>query len=177
MCCATDPFVTSEPPKYLWFIFFNENQHIFHISPPTYLTHIFFYVLYFIHRFLLFLKLFLGMGLLWVFEIFAGISSVDWWVEKLPKPRKIYVKNILWFRHLTNILNMLQGLYIFLIFVCKRNVFEAISKMRKGSQNLTGLNLLRSKNKGPSATIMTRMSKLTSSFHRSSGPNTDPNVI
>ena len=129
------------------------------------------------YRFLLFLKLFLGMGLLWVFEIFAGISSVDWWVEKLPKPRKIYVKNILWFRHLTNILNMLQGLYIFLIFVCKRNVFEAISKMRKGSQTLTGLNLLRSKNKGPSATIMTRMSKLTSSFHRSSGPNTDPNVI
>ena len=39
-------FVTSEPPKYLWFIFFNENQHIFHISPPTYLTHIFF--MYFI---------------------------------------------------------------------------------------------------------------------------------
>ena len=98
-------------------------------------------------------------------------------LKSYQKPRKIYVKNILWFRHLTNILNMLQGLYIFLIFVCKRNVFEAISKMRKGSQTLTGLNLLRSKNKGPSATIMTRMSKLTSSFHRSSGPNTDPNVI
>merc|ERR1712008_133774 len=103
---------------------------------------------------------FLGMGFLWVFEIFAGVSSVDW--------------------HLTNILNMLQGLYIFLIFVCKRNVFEAISKMRKGGgQTPTGLNLLRSRNKvGPSATIMTRMSKLTSSLGsvRSSGPNTDPNT-
>ena len=32
------------------------------------------------------------------------------------------------FRYLTDILNMMQGFYIFLIFVCKQNVYEALLK-------------------------------------------------
>ena len=32
------------------------------------------------------------------------------------------------FRYFTDILNMLQGFYVFLIFVCKRNVYQEILK-------------------------------------------------
>jgi len=57
-------------------------------------------------KFLLYIKLFVGMGFIWTFEILSGLlphsSSHVWWV--------------------TDTLNMCQGLYVFLIFACKRNV-------------------------------------------------------
>merc|ERR1712218_267227 len=64
-------------------------------------------------RFLLFLKLFIGMGIMWTFEIIAGLSG-DVTDESV------------W--HFTNVLIMLQGFYVFLIFACKRNVYEALFK-------------------------------------------------
>merc|ERR1712156_1366824 len=78
-----------------------------------------------IDRFLLFLKLFLGMGMMWIFEIIAGIFDD-------------HVDESAWY--LTDVFNMLQGFYIFIIFVCKRNVYDAILKM---------LNIRR--NQGPSS--------------------------
>ena len=39
------------------------------------------------------------------------------------------------FRYFTDILNMLQGFYVFLIFVCKRNVYQEIVK-KTGRYNL-----------------------------------------
>ena len=51
------------------------------------------------------------MGFIWIFEIIAGI--VDDAVHEST-----------WY--FTDTLNMLQGFYVFLIFVCKRNVFRAV---------------------------------------------------
>lgn len=65
-------------------------------------------------RVFLFMKLFLGMGLLWFFEIIGGLLND-------------HVHESAWY--VFDVLNMLQGLYIFAIFVVKRNVIEAILKM------------------------------------------------
>merc|ERR1712142_46966 len=65
------------------------------------------------------------MGMMWVFEIIAGIFDDQ-------------VDESAWY--LTDVFNMLQGFYIFIIFVCKRNVYDAILKM---------LNIRR--NQGPSS--------------------------
>ena len=65
-------------------------------------------------RVFLFMKLFLGMGLLWFFEIIGGLLNE-------------HVHESAWY--VFDVLNMLQGLYIFVIFVVKRNVIEAILKM------------------------------------------------
>ena len=70
---------------------------------------------------------------------------------------------------------MLQGFYIFVIFVCKRNIFEAISNRKRGHNTQDGGKLLRN---NPTGTIMTRLSRLTTSLggsKQSFGPNTDPN--
>ena len=38
-------------------------------------------------------------------------------------------------RYVTDIINMLQGVYIFIIFVCKRNVFDLLlNRARRGGQ-------------------------------------------
>ena len=63
-------------------------------------------------RFLLFIKLFFGMGFTWIIDIISGLISDD------------VVAEHHWY--FTDILNMLQGVYIFIIFVCKRNVFRII---------------------------------------------------
>jgi hypothetical protein len=65
-------------------------------------------------RVFLFMKLFLGMGLLWFFEIIGGLLNE-------------HVHESAWY--VFDVLNMLQGLYIFAIFVVKRSVIEAILKM------------------------------------------------
>nr|XP_040579384.1 G-protein coupled receptor Mth2-like isoform X1 [Lepeophtheirus salmonis] len=78
-------------------------------------------------RFALFMKLFLGMGIIWIFEILAkGTSGIV--------PQEVW--------YFTDILNMLQGFYVFLIFVCKRNVIEVILKKdsKLGSSVKTGEN-------------------------------------
>ena len=62
-------------------------------------------------KFLIYLRLFLGMGAIWIFEIIAGLFDE-------------HVHESAWY--LTDILNMFQGFYVFLIFVCKRNVIFAI---------------------------------------------------
>ena len=55
------------------------------------------------------------MGFIWIFEIIAGL--VDDAVHESS-----------WY--FTDAINMLQGFYIFLIFVCKRNVFRAIMDVK-----------------------------------------------
>ena len=94
-------------------------------------------------RFLVFIKLSFGMGLIWSMEIVSGVLGDDvdeakWWVNlssqlQFTHDKVELIKYFLWsnvitcvsyFRYFTDILNMLQGVYIFLIFVCKRNVYE-----------------------------------------------------
>ena len=62
-------------------------------------------------KFLVYLKLFIGMGFIWIFEIISGLA-------------KDQVHESSWY--FTDILNMFQGLYVFVCFVCKRNVIFAI---------------------------------------------------
>lgn len=64
-------------------------------------------------RFYMFLKHFIGIGILWSFEVISGLLDD-------------HVAEEVWY--VTDVLNMLQGLYIFIIFVCKRSVLEAILK-------------------------------------------------
>ena len=58
---------------------------------------------------MLYAKMFIGMGFIWTFEILAGLVEGDqrYW-------------------YFTDILNMCQGFYIFIVFVCKRNVFNMV---------------------------------------------------
>ena len=96
------------------------------------------------NRFLLFLKLFFGMGFIWTFDIISGLIGDD------------VVAEHHWY--FTDCLNMLQGVYIFIIFVCKRNVFKVIFKrdiiFSKSSKESGGFPLqirnLRSANKNSS---------------------------
>ena len=62
-------------------------------------------------QFMVYVKLFLGMGFIWIFEIISGFANDG-------------VHESAWY--LTDLLNMLQGVYVFLIFVCKRSVVFAI---------------------------------------------------
>ena len=83
-------------------------------------------------RFWLFFKLFLGMGILWVFELIAGFLDE-------------YVSEYVFY--FTDTLNLLQGVYVFAIFVCKRAVFDDILKFLKldkyfqGNQSTMATNL------------------------------------
>merc|ERR1712079_880526 len=64
-------------------------------------------------RICLYLRLFLGMGIIWYFELLAFALNT-----KGTAQRWLY---------LADILNMLQGVWVFLTFVCKRNVFQVVS--------------------------------------------------
>ena len=66
------------------------------------------------NRLLLFIKLFFGMGFMWTMDIVSGLIS-----EEVVSEENWYF---------TDVLNMLQGVYIFIIFVCKRNVFKVVFK-------------------------------------------------
>ena len=62
-------------------------------------------------KFVMYLKLFVGMGFIWTFEIISGLTHKStgasvWW--------------------LTDVLNMSQGFYVFFVFICKRKVFRVI---------------------------------------------------
>jgi len=64
-----------------------------------------------------YLRLFLGMGVPWYAEIIAfGLTS------SRPDPRIFYF---------TDTLNMLQGVWVFFIFVFKKNVLDVLSKKKK----------------------------------------------
>merc|ERR1719245_463414 len=72
-------------------------------------------------KFLTYTKLFLGFGFMWTFEIISGLaadstSKSDW--------------------YFTDVMNMLQPLYVFVIFVLKRNVINLIlGRDKKGRQS------------------------------------------
>ena len=62
-------------------------------------------------KFVMYLKLFIGMGFIWTFEIISGVFHES-------------TGSAVWY--FTDVLNMLQGFYIFAVFVCKRKVFNVI---------------------------------------------------
>jgi len=74
----------------------------------------------FAHRFKMYLKLFIVMGISWVMEIIA------WWIDADLVPV------IVWYP--SNIINSLQGLIIFIIFVCRKKIKHLLLK-RFGGQN------------------------------------------
>ena len=65
----------------------------------------------------MYIKLFGGMGLLWFFEIIGSLINSD--------EENFYVFDIL---------NMLQGFYIFVVHVCKPNVIDIIKDRINGRQ-------------------------------------------
>ena len=76
----------------------------------------------------------------------------------------------IFFRYVTDILNMLQGFYIFIIFICKRNVIEASLKQLgkdKPSAGTTNIPLIPFKKKNPD---------IVSGFSGNSGPTYVTNV-
>ena len=64
------------------------------------------------NRFLLFLKLFIVTGFIWIFDIISGLIGDEAILEHH------------WY--FIDCLNMLQGFSVFVIFVCKRNVFNVV---------------------------------------------------
>ena len=65
----------------------------------------------------MYIKLFSGMGLLWIFEIIGGLSNA----------REEYF-------YVVDILNMLQGFYIFIIHICNPNVINIIINSRRNGR-------------------------------------------
>ncbi|XP_071447323.1 probable G-protein coupled receptor Mth-like 3 [Hetaerina americana] len=74
------------------------------------------------YKCLLYLSVFMIMGILWIFEVISFLCKgmEDWW-------------------RLTDILNCLQGVYIFLIVVCRKRVVIALSKRRWGHSLVSSL--------------------------------------
>ena len=67
-------------------------------------------------------KLFIGMGFIWTFEIISGLTQ-----HKTGE-------SAWWF---TDFLNMMQGFYIFVIFICKRTVFNVVFGIKESRANNT----------------------------------------
>ena len=66
----------------------------------------------------MYLKLFIVMGITWVLEILAWVIGTN----ILPK--------YIWY--LADIINALQGLIIFVVFVCRRKIKEMLLKQFRG---------------------------------------------
>eukprot|EP00092_Neocalanus_flemingeri_P013361 GFUD01014405.1.p1 GENE.GFUD01014405.1~~GFUD01014405.1.p1 ORF type:complete len:735 (+),score=104.42 GFUD01014405.1:71-2275(+) len=64
----------------------------------------------------LYLRLFLGMGVIWYFEI------ISWYTGNEHQDQK--------WAYVFDVINMMQGVWVFLIFVCKRNVLKVILKQK-----------------------------------------------
>ena len=64
------------------------------------------------HRFIMYIKLFFGMWFFWSMEIVSGLLTQEDFSEE--------------YWYFTDVLNMMQGFYVFVIFVCNRNVYKAI---------------------------------------------------
>merc|ERR1719278_43900 len=72
-------------------------------------------------KMLIYTKLFLGMGITWYFEILNfALSSLE------LDPRWMVF---------TDTLNMCQGVWVFIIFVCKRNVYNVVTGKWKNLYN------------------------------------------
>ena len=84
-------------------------------------------------KFVMYLKLFIGMGFIWIFEIISGL------VHKETGAAAWYF---------TDVLNMLQGFYIFFVFICKRKVFNVIcgddKNRNRGQENDNFMSTIRS---------------------------------
>ena len=63
----------------------------------------------------MYIKLFGTLGLFWIFEIIGGLSSESFYIF--------------------DILNMLQGFYIFVIYVCQPNVIKIIKDIINDRQS------------------------------------------
>ena len=74
------------------------------------------------YRFCRYLKLFIGLGLIWSLEIVGGLLSPD------------SINETAWY--FADVLNILQGVYIFIIFVCKKDVINVIFQKEVGSYSL-----------------------------------------
>lgn len=102
------------------------------------------------HRFALYLKLFCLMGLTWVFEILSWAihGSVD----------------TLWY--ITDAINALRGVFIFIIFCCKKKVYTLLkAKFCKHKINTNNSNRTRTDSITPSCREMS--SQRTNSFQLS----------
>merc|ERR1719300_1453585 len=62
-------------------------------------------------KMILYLRLFFGMGIIWYFEVISFYVGGEWSTT-------------------TDIINMLQGVWVFLTFVCKRNVLQVVLRKR-----------------------------------------------
>merc|ERR1712117_173947 len=72
-------------------------------------------------KMLIYTKLFLGMGITWYFEILNfALSSLE------LDPRWMVF---------TDTLNMCQGVWVFIIFVCKKNVYNVVTGKWKNLYN------------------------------------------
>lgn len=103
-------------------------------------------------RFSLYLKLFCLTGLTWVFEI------ISWLIEG---PDSIW--------YVTDIINVLRGVFIFIIFCCKKKVYIHLKakfcKHKTSNNNSTSNRTRRSSSMSPSSREMS--SQRTNSFQLS----------
>jgi len=82
----------------------------------------------------LYLRLFLGMGIIWYFEILAfALGWFDIGVE--------------WF-YFTDMINMLQGVWVFIIFVCKRNVMKVVMRKKDRLYSIVARTIATTGNQG-----------------------------
>merc|ERR1739848_890533 len=84
-------------------------------------------------KMILYLRLFFRMGIIWYFEVISAYYGGEW-------------------STVTDVINMLQGVWVFLTFVCKKNVLQVI--LRKRDRLYTAV-LQRSRSKS-NATILQR---------------------
>merc|ERR1712106_85817 len=71
----------------------------------------------------LYLRLFLGMGVIWYFELLSFATGSENGSEE--------------WSYFTDCLNMLQGVWVFITFVCKRNVLKVV--MRRTDRLYSGI--------------------------------------
>jgi len=87
---------------------------------------------------LIYIRLFLGMGITWYFEVINfALSSLE------PDPRWLM---------LTDTLNMCQGVWVFIIFVCKKNVLKVVTRKSNSLYN-TIAKQMSSKSHHPSSSL------------------------
>lgn len=70
--------------------------------------------MYFAHRFNMYLKLFIVMGISWIMELIAWSIDID------------LVPEVIWYP--SYIINALQGVIIFIIFVCRKKIKQLLLK-------------------------------------------------
>ena len=73
-------------------------------------------------RLLLQLKLFAVMGLSWVFEVISWVLTLVVTDSTVPETSTACMPWYMW----TDLINALQGVWMLLIYVCKRDVWEKL---------------------------------------------------